>query len=346
VAVNSTPNTASPPADTTVSHEPAVAPGAADSLLKRAGPGAPAKQGESRKKRMASPPGALSLPALDTSSQKKVSASDTAGADRVMTNPCSKDTVPPWIFPDPAGGMHRRHVAVHLLSVERCSILWRYKGEKVWRAYGGEAIAVTADTTIEFFGADTCGNTLEARSETYRIEKPLLHRRCPQDMEFVKVGETAFCIDRYEWPNVRGAKPFSHISYYHAADSCFTKQKSLCSTENWMLACGGPYGWQYPYGAVYEPKACNTQDSIAHASGADVECRGYFDVYDMSGNLAEWTRTPARANAAFFNVMGGFWQSGSESNCSDARYSYFPQNRHNPVGFRCCKDAGDGKAAK
>jgi hypothetical protein len=42
-------------------------------------------------------------------------------------------------------------------------------------------------------------------------------------------------------------------------------------------------------------------------------------------------------------VMGGFWQSGPRSGCFDIRYSYFPQNRHNPVGFRCCKDIGPSK---
>jgi formylglycine-generating enzyme required for sulfatase activity len=69
----------------------------------------------------------------------------------------------------------------------------------------------------------------------------------------------------------------------------------------------------------------------------------------MAGNLAEWTSTPSPQNSSFNNVMGGYWESGSQSRCADARYSYFPQNRHNPVGFRCCKDAymqGGGAAGQ
>jgi formylglycine-generating enzyme required for sulfatase activity len=59
----------------------------------------------------------------------------------------------------------------------------------------------------------------------------------------------------------------------------------------------------------------------------------------MSGNLLEWTGTVSRGNPGFYNVLGGFWQSGVRSSCFDIRSSYFPQNRQNPVGFRCCKDA-------
>jgi hypothetical protein len=58
----------------------------------------------------------------------------------------------------------------------------------------------------------------------------------------------------------------------------------------------------------------------------------------MSGNLAEWTNTPSARNKQFYNVMGGFWESGRQASCFERRYSYFPQNRHNPVGFRCCAD--------
>ena len=58
----------------------------------------------------------------------------------------------------------------------------------------------------------------------------------------------------------------------------------------------------------------------------------------MSGNLLEWTSTRAAENGTFTYAMGGFWESGPKSACGDKRYSYYPQNRHNPVGFRCCGD--------
>jgi formylglycine-generating enzyme required for sulfatase activity len=118
-----------------------------------------------------------------------------------------------------------------------------------------------------------------------------------------------------------------------------SRSKRLCSTEEWSLACSGPHSSAYPYGRLYESHACVTGDTAAWPSGFKPECRGYFDVYDMSGNLMEWTNTRSMTNRQFYNVMGGFWESGSASDCFGARYSYYPQNRHNPVGFRCCADA-------
>jgi formylglycine-generating enzyme required for sulfatase activity len=135
-----------------------------------------------------------------------------------------------------------------------------------------------------------------------------------------------------------GRKPKSNISLYQAKDSCVIVGKTLCTTKEWTFACQGGKNRNYPYGNKYEPMACNTRDTTVYKSGSFPECRGYFEVYDMSGNLAEWTDTRSSKNSDFYNVMGGFWKSGSQSSCTKARYSYYPQNYHNPVGFRCCKE--------
>jgi formylglycine-generating enzyme required for sulfatase activity len=81
-----------------------------------------------------------------------------------------------------------------------------------------------------------------------------------------------------------------------------------------------------------------TADTVVKKSGEKAECRSYFGLYDMSGNLQEWTDTRASENGRFNYVTGGFWNSGIKSSCRERRYSYFSQNKHNPVGFRCCKD--------
>jgi formylglycine-generating enzyme required for sulfatase activity len=165
-------------------------------------------------------------------------------------------------------------------------------------------------------------------------------------MEPVRVGATSFCIDRYEWPNRKGHLPRAYVSVFQAMDTCASAGKRLCTADEWTIACTGPYGWKYPYGALYERYACFTHDTTARPSGSRPECRGYFGIFDMSGNCAEWTSTRSAVNPRFYNVMGGFWESGPQSGCFDVRYSYFPQNRHNPVGFRCCKDAESSSAKR
>lgn len=269
-------------------------------------------------------------------------ALDTSRSETVRTaeaGPCAGDTVPPWVYSDPAGGLHRTAILVTFAATKPCSIEWKQDSAGPWRAYAGDTIRIAATTTLYFRAHDSCGNRMEEREERYEIKPEETSRFCPKDMEYVKVGETVFCIDKYEWPNRKKAMPLSFISLYNAMDSCVSAGKRLCTTDEWTLACTGPYGWKYPYGNTYEPHACVSHDSTARPSGSKPECRGYFEVYDMAGNRAEWTNTKSNRNPQFYNVKGGFWESGPHSSCFEVHYSYYPQNRHNPVGFRCCKDA-------
>lgn len=252
---------------------------------------------------------------------------------------CDGDTLPPRVYPEPSGGLHHGPISVAFRANRPCSIWWRFEGDTAWHAYAGAGIAIEKSGALDFRAIDTCGRRMEEREEYYEIDRTEAARFCPRDMEPVTIGSMRFCIDRYEWPNRKGALPRSYISLYQAVDSCFSRGKRLCSSEEWSLACSGPYSWKYPYGQNYEPYACRTHDTAARPSGSAPECRAYFGAFDMSGNLLEWTRTQAKENRQYFNVMGGFWESGPRSGCFDIRYSYFPQNRHNPVGFRCCKDA-------
>ncbi|MBD3239659.1 MAG: SUMF1/EgtB/PvdO family nonheme iron enzyme [Chitinivibrionales bacterium] len=276
---------------------------------------------------------ALSDSLVDTLKSVSSMLSDSA------PQPCASDTVAPWVYPDPSGGLHRKAITVVLVGDEPCEIEWRTDTTAAWREYGGEPIAIERTTTLHYRAVDTCGNAMEAQDELYEIKPGEHTNRCPADMELVAIGETAFCVDRYEWPNRKGAYPAAFVSIYQAMDSCMTADKRLCTSDEWKLACSGPYGWRYPYGDRFELRACVTQDTAAARAGSRPECRGYFEVFDMSGNLLEWTSTRSKANNRFYDVMGGFWDSGSQSSCFDSRYSYFPQNRHNPVGFRCCADA-------
>ncbi|HUI93331.1 MAG TPA: SUMF1/EgtB/PvdO family nonheme iron enzyme [Chitinivibrionales bacterium] len=284
------------------------------------------------------------VPRADTATSADT-AQETEDTSRTDTSQaatlglCAGDTVAPWVYPDPSGGLHRKAISVTFASTKPCSIEWKQDSAGPWKTYAGDTIRIASSTTLYFRAHDSCGNSMEEREEHYDIKPEETSRFCPKDMEYIKVGAVTFCIDKYEWPNRLGAMPLSFISLYNAVDSCTAAGKRLCATDEWTLACTGPYGWKYPYGATYEPHACVSHDSTARPSGSKPECRGYFEVYDMAGNRAEWTNTRSDRNPQFYNVKGGFWESGPHSSCFEVHYSYYPQNRHNPVGFRCCKDA-------
>jgi hypothetical protein len=272
-------------------------------------------------------------------------APDTGLTDRTDTSsamapldPCSRDSTEPWVYPDPSGGLHRTPVAVVFVPNKPCTIEWKWERDQAWRLYKGDTIRIDSTATIAFRAVDTCGKKMAERTELYEIKLTADRSKCPPGMEYVSIGTMAYCVDRYEWPNKRGKRPTTRITIYQAMDSCLIAGKRLCTTEEWQMACSGPYSWAFPYGQIYERHACVTNDTSARPAGSKPECRGYFGLFDMSGNVLEWTNTRATANNSYYNVMGGFWESGPQSGCHGVRYSYFPQNRHNPVGFRCCSD--------
>ena len=282
---------------------------------------------------------------FDTTSKAQPDSSDTSKSEPI-NDPCKSDTTSPWVYPDPSGGLHKKALQVYFVSSKPSSIEWKFEKETEWKPFDGSPVKIDETATIDFRAKDSCGRQMEARAEYYEIERAESVQYCPEGMEYVKVGVNRYCVDRYEWPNRKGTVPISYISKYGASDSCYSAGKRLCSEEEWMLACMGPYSWKYPYGQLYEGNACSTHDTSISMSGSKPECRGFFGIYDMSGGLAEWTDTRAVENRQFFYVKGGFWQSGPQSGCYEKRYSYYPQNRHNPVGFRCCQDVLAQSGAK
>ena len=274
-----------------------------------------------------------------TGSEPGPGAAPTSGMPQARPiGDCAGDTIAPWVYPDPAAGLHYGMLKIAFQTNKSCTVLWRRGADTGWVTWTGDSIAIDNSVVLSFKAIDKCGRTMEPRIATYEIKPARKTAPCPEGMVPVETGSQQFCIDRFEWPDRKGVVPRSYVSIYQAMDSCATRGKRLCSADEWSAACAGPDSLTYPYGRVYERYACVTHDTTARRSGSRSSCRSYFGAFDMAGNLAEWTTTPSKKNPRFFEVMGGMWASGPASGCYDARYSYFPQNRHNPVGFRCCKE--------
>jgi formylglycine-generating enzyme required for sulfatase activity len=155
-----------------------------------------------------------------------------------------------------------------------------------------------------------------------------------------RVGRTGFCIDRYEYPNRKGAEPLRRVNWEKAQKLCGKQGKRLCTVPEWERACRGPYGHPFPYGTKYDPEACRTDlgwGGEPAAGGASRGCMSGYGVWDMVGNLWEWTEDERPGEEGQKILKGGSWASRGErfASCA-AEISNYSGIKLGYYGFRCC----------
>jgi formylglycine-generating enzyme required for sulfatase activity len=125
-----------------------------------------------------------------------------------------------------------------------------------------------------------------------------------------------------------------------AIKKCESVGKKVCNPAQWLRACMGDSDRRYPYGKTYLPNVCATgyvmeSQKEPFISGFFAKCHTPEGVYDMSGNVAEWTDTDQTEK-----LFGGEYTSltGVPDLTVSCR-SRLLTAEGNParVGFRCCK---------
>jgi len=133
--------------------------------------------------------------------------------------------------------------------------------------------------------------------------------------------------------------PRNNISLLDAISECERKEKILCPRGDWELACRGEiyHTTQFSYGQAYKADACNTEGKGVVNSGSKTACKNAIGVYDMSGNLAEWTLDDALNTLDNLGLIeGGSFKSGAASTCILDSEQRKKNEGHKDVGFRCC----------
>ncbi len=143
-------------------------------------------------------------------------------------------------------------------------------------------------------------------------------------------------------------KPAASVSWYQAKAACKNAGKRLCTIEEWERACRGPAGLVYPYGDDMDEKACQGffafPEERPEVTGSLKSCGSAFGVYDMSGNVEEWTASAAERvpGSLVFNdraVRGGSFKSNvSALACVGPEFHEAPGSADVDRGFRCCSD--------
>ncbi len=176
------------------------------------------------------------------------------------------------------------------------------------------------------------------------------------------VTDVKVCMDQFEAPNLRGAKPFVMKSFNAAKKWCGERNKRPCSEQEWETACEGPELRPLAYGWRVDTALCNSNKSwrafdvkklysegadaareIEHLwqgspSGAYAACSSTFGIYDMMGNVEEWVAT-RRGRKFPGALMGGFWAK-PWTGCRGTNDAHEPSFTFYETGFRCCADPG------
>ena len=163
-----------------------------------------------------------------------------------------------------------------------------------------------------------------------------------------------------------GVVPQAYISGSQALEACRAAGKRLCEAAEWRLACAGNEGTIYPYGPAHADKRCNdygsapmyvfypivTQswakvtntdmndprlnllENTVAKTGEHKDCVNDYGLYDMVGNLHEWTADP---NGTF---QGGYYLDTliNGEGCAYRTTAHDFDYHDYSTGFRCCSD--------
>jgi hypothetical protein len=141
--------------------------------------------------------------------------------------------------------------------------------------------------------------------------------------------------------------PWANASYSEADTACKNSGKRLCTAAEMLEACQGAAANTYPYAGAYAKNACNGLDNGVGGgvpTGSLTSCVSTDGVYDLSGNVNEWTstvtgNTGAPLNLPIQSLQGGSYESPANGLTCGFDLDRISTNAVLPsLGFRCCKD--------
>lgn len=239
-----------------------------------------------------------------------------------------------FLWADPWGGRHFGSVKISLYCKQNCQMQYRWSGEEASHKYEQPLLLEKSDTLF-FYGQNEIGERSTEIAQYYKIE-PQMGKCHEKGGEPLSMGDKPLCIDRYEWPNQKNEKPRVYVTQSEAAKECQQIGKRLCTVDEWQRACSGPHNQNYPYDAFYTSGYCPDKEKESRRSGHLPTCRSFEGIFDLAGNVWEWTATAKDGRDGFYYAVGGAWDSGNDARCDEQKYSFYPQNKYVFLGFRCC----------
>lgn len=197
----------------------------------------------------------------------------------------------------------------------------------------------------------------ELTIDAFRIDRTEVrvneYRECVREGRCTAPGSGEWC----NWDVAgRGDHPVNCVDFGQAEAYCAWVGKRLPSEREWEKAARGSDGRKYPWGD--EEPGC---DRAAIAAGGGDGCgrlstwpvasfekgRSPYGLFDMVGNVLEWTRDRHESDDGTRVLRGGSWRSFGGPLRVSHRDRVLPATSDGRIGFRCAQDASrlaDSKA--
>ena len=210
---------------------------------------------------------------------------------------------------------------------------------------------------------DWISREFPARCRTYDREK------IATEVAKLPTQPMDYCIDRFEYPNVFGQNPMIVATFREAEATCKKASKRLCTENEWTFACEGEEVRPYPYGWTRDATACvidrawrpfaegalqprdgtKAREELdrlwqGEPSGSRGGCKSPFGVYDMTGNVDEWTRSVNTKGYASI-LKGGYW-GPVRARCRPATRAHNEDFVAYQQSFRCCAESNAAVPAR
>ena len=259
---------------------------------------------------------------------------DSIEKQRLLDSIRAADQVPPTAEITPPAGRYYDPIKLKVKCDEIKCKTFLSIGDTLHPQDASKAVEYNKTGSVFYFAEDSVGNKTAWEEAKYDMASDNI---CGKNAYPVPVGGKTVCVDAYEYPNVPDENPRDMVSHEEAVSLCEQAGKHLCTIDEWQAACRGKDKTRYSYGDGYKQNKCNTNTKAVKRSGRKEQCRSWWGMYDMNGNLWEWTSSTSKDHPNMFLVAGGAWNTNNGSQCTESKFSFYPQNQYPSVGFRCCK---------
>lgn len=151
-------------------------------------------------------------------------------------------------------------------------------------------------------------------------------------------------VVRFNWkdgrpPHGREDHPVVLVTHDEATRYCSWRGRRLPTSAEFEKAARGEQGLAYPWGNAYEAGKLN---SAVAGPGETTPVGAYGDgaspygLFDMAGNVFQWTSTPAEGGKMI--VKGSAWDDHGGVGRGASQHGRKHEVRHVIVGFRCASD--------